>query len=259
MSCKPRKYISLGGSKSEYQTKKPPDLRNKESKLIPILLVAKIPFFFQRFERSASITHLNQTPILQANTAIAYSSEYRELFKMDKRHNITPQITDVVNAARAKKDEIAKTTPYGWNEYRRLHCLSLVSKYLGDGKQNPGQLLNVHAVIAAYKAAKGQADIKWKHWSVSYWAQGNQIKEDVFRWDDCLGRLSKANALQQSLWIESVCRLPLEDSTLTMFQADPAGPLPFRRFYGSPPSTPGSTFTIAVCSEGHSGRDPTDH
>ncbi|KAJ6063908.1 hypothetical protein N7499_012588 [Penicillium canescens] len=107
-----------------------------------------------------------------------------------------------------------------WNVFRRLECLKAVERYLEQTHENPGQLLNVKAIMAGYMAPQGQDD------------------EKHFQWDDCIEREGKANALEQSMWIEG---------------ADRAGPIPLRSSYTSPPPAVGSTLTLAVCSGTLSG------
>jgi hypothetical protein len=123
---------------------------------------------------------------------------------MNRRPRVSPETAQAVQAARAEKGQLQSSSPYSWNVFRRLECLKVVERYLEQTHENPGQLLNVKAIMAGYMAPQGQGKLTWKSWAVSYWIRGAKGDEKHFHWDDCIEREGKANALEQSMWIEGV-------------------------------------------------------
>jgi hypothetical protein len=138
---------------------------------------------------------------------------------MNRRPRVSPETAQAVQAARAEKAQLQLSSPYSWNEFRRLECLEVVERYLEQTHENPGQLLNVKAVMAGYMAPKGRGKLTWKSWAVSYWIGGAKADERHFQWDDCIEHEGKANVLAQSMWIEGVrlLFLPCKSSRLTVF------------------------------------------
>ncbi|KAJ5747845.1 uncharacterized protein N7511_009541 [Penicillium nucicola] len=130
---------------------------------------------------------------------------------MDGRLQVDPQIRRDIETARAEKAQLQANTTHSWNVYRRLECLGLVQQYLQQTKENPGQLMNVDAIIAGYRASQAQAQLDWKSWAVSYWVQGVKDTERHFEWEDCIDRGARANTFQQSMWTEGlklIARVP---------------------------------------------------